>query len=351
MPQDSKPQWHEHLNLKATNLQGFYTRSRPKDGFNPLTASADELAKHGLPPRPEQKSDPQAHLRWSSLYGRALNFIAPELVVRPRQAHGPRKHRQAAAENDPISFQSDSNWAGTAFQANAGQTFTQVVGSWTVPGVSPPAFGPYAGAGNWQSVAWVGLDGFQNSDVFQAGTAQNLSTFFFITEASYFAWTEWFPAPPVAITNFPVSPGDFVTFDLTILSLAVDFFGVSVPTGQALVINATKGNFTIVAMAGPLNGQPDSFQGSSAEWIVETPGFGSGASLTFAPLPYFGQVAFSNGIAFDSTGAGVFGANGIALSMQNSGAGVGRTGTSSGATVATELADPVIFGVLAVNGG
>jgi hypothetical protein len=122
-----------------------------------------------------------------------------------------------------------------------------------------------------------------------------------IWRSEYFAWTEWFPADPVQIGGFPVSPGDTMSVFLQILSLDAESFGIPLgfPIGQALVTNVSQGKFPTVARAGPLISGSTPFQGSSAEWIVETPG---PRGDVFEALPYFGLVAFAERVAADNNG-------------------------------------------------
>jgi hypothetical protein len=247
-----------------------------------------------------------------------------------------------------------SNWSGNICFANPGQTFKEILGMWVVPSVSQPLVGsPFQNAGTWSSVAWVGLDGAASADVFQAGTEQDLP---YKIEGSpveiYYAWTEWFPAPPVAITNFPVGPGDTVNVFLQITG-EFELFGFDFPVGQALFSNQTRGTFTTVNMGGPENGGPNAFQGNSAEWIIETPCTAncSSANAVFTALPYFGAVAFYFAEVYDSTGAAVLGSSGSFVSMDTSGNGIGRNGGApgTGTGVATPLPD--IIGSVATNGG
>ena len=43
----------------------------------------------GLPARPDPVSDPRKHAQWRSLYGRAFNYLEPELSIRPHRMHAP----------------------------------------------------------------------------------------------------------------------------------------------------------------------------------------------------------------------------------------------------------------------
>jgi peptidase A4-like protein len=56
-----------------------------------------------------------------------------------------------------------SNWCG---YAETGSGYTSATATWTVPSVSPTSSDTY-------SAAWVGIDGYGNSDLIQAGTESN----------------------------------------------------------------------------------------------------------------------------------------------------------------------------------
>src|ERR1039458_2701477 len=48
---------------EATNIKGVsIIADRPK-GFNPLTATSQELGRYGLPPRPDQEAAPPGHAK------------------------------------------------------------------------------------------------------------------------------------------------------------------------------------------------------------------------------------------------------------------------------------------------
>src|SRR5208282_2053813 len=50
---------------EATNIKGVsIIADRPK-GFNPLTASSQELGRYGLPPRPDPQANPKGYARWA----------------------------------------------------------------------------------------------------------------------------------------------------------------------------------------------------------------------------------------------------------------------------------------------
>src|SRR6202051_4513047 len=67
-----------------------------------------------------------------------------------------------------------SNWSGYAI---TGGPFTSVTGSWVVPAVAKTRHATY-------SSSWAGIDGFNNSNLIQAGTEQD----YYRGSAHLFAW-------------------------------------------------------------------------------------------------------------------------------------------------------------------
>lgn len=161
------------------------------------------------------------------------------------------------------------NWAGYVESTTA--AFTSVTGSFTVPSLT-------AGDSLTSALSeWVGVDGFDNQDLIQAGIAlypEGGSNF------SVQPWWEVLPAPETPITTLTVSSGD--TVDVTLTDNCNGTWNISVAdttTGQT---------FTIT--------QDYSGPGSSAEWIVEAPATESdGGGYCYLPLAQFSpQVDFSS---------------------------------------------------------
>jgi len=95
------------------------------------------------------------------------------------------------------AFQS-TNWSGYA----ATGTFTSASAHWTVPTVSRTTSVP-----NRFSSQWVGIDGFNNSNLIQTGTEADFTN----GSAHYLAWWEILPAAETVIPSITVHPGDAFT--------------------------------------------------------------------------------------------------------------------------------------------
>jgi hypothetical protein len=139
------------------------------------------------------------------------------------------------------------NWSGYAL---AGTGITSVTGHWNVPQVQTPTTKRQLRSSKFSS-SWVGIDGFNNSNLIQAGTEQDWSH----GSAFYQAWWEILPAPETPIPSLTVRPGDAMSVSIT--------QGVFAQWTITVTDTTTAQSFsTTQAYAGP---------GASAEWIQEAP--------------------------------------------------------------------------------
>ena len=156
-------------------------------------------------------------------------------------AHHPRVGHGSGVGN--LSW-SSSNWSGYAV---TGSGFTAVTGSWTVQAVSRTKRASY-------SSQWIGIDGFNNSNLIQTGTESD----YFSGGAHYDAWWEILPASETVITSMAVSPGDHMSASVSRNNDGTWTLSISDVT--------TGGSFsTVQSYSGPL---------TSAEWIEEAPTVG-----------------------------------------------------------------------------
>ena len=160
---------------------------------------------------------------------------------------------------------SASNWSGYAKSGN----YTSATAQWVVPSVSPTHGSSY-------SSAWVGIDGFTNSDLIQTGTESD----YYNGSAHYDAWWEILPAAETPISSFAVHPGDVMTATITRGS------------GSSWTITikdvTSGGSFTTTQnYTGP---------GTSVEWIEEAPTVGGRvATLAHYSSPDTFDPATANG--------------------------------------------------------
>lgn len=155
---------------------------------------------------------------------------------------------------------SSNNWSGYAITRNRG-TINSVAGEWIVPTVKSTKRTSY-------SSAWVGIDGFNNTSLIQAGTGHD----YYNGSAHYYAWWEILPAMETRIPH-RVGPGD---------RMRVEIRNLSGSRWSIRVMNLTR-NWTfrtVRTYSGPR---------TSAEWIVEAPQVNGRNSV----LADYGRTAFN----------------------------------------------------------
>jgi hypothetical protein len=162
------------------------------------------------------------------------------------------------------------NWSGYAVTGSA-NSITAAQGSWVVPKVTCGGIHSSYGA------LWVGIDGFSSSTVEQTGTDSDCK----LGKATYYAWSEFYPAPSRSITAFPVRPGDVISASVTYAA------GIFTVTIQDMTAGTT---FSIV-------GTVANAMRSSAEFIVEAPAICL-LKCSVTKLSNFGTASFGS----DNTG-------------------------------------------------
>lgn len=253
-------------------LKHITTYAAPPAGFDPKRAPARTLYKHGIPRRPDAVKEPHLKAIWDRAFASKPEFIKAEVevdyVLNKRKRPVITRPAIAAVGKSAKKKFSPSGWAGvvTPVNFNPPEPAVSVYGEWYIPTVTPIPNQP-PGA---QTVGfWVGIDGFGNSQVLQAGSAATISG----TSVDYWVWTEWFPIGAIKVTNFPIKPGDY----LTVLVCA------NQPNhGFCSMLNKTTNQATSIGITPP--GGVTSI-GATAEWIVE------GISPI---LPVFSSVVFAN---------------------------------------------------------
>src|SRR5215469_17601282 len=71
-----------------TNVAGINTYPDPPKGFNPLTASDEELASYGFPTRPDKQAEPDHYRMWERAMIAAKIRWHGELKARELPNHG-----------------------------------------------------------------------------------------------------------------------------------------------------------------------------------------------------------------------------------------------------------------------
>jgi len=282
-PRQLQPNEHE------TNLPGATTIEAPPAGFDPITASDEDLAWYGLPPRPDQNADPDGFAGWAKAMRAAKTRIVPQLE-QTSSFHGQGKGAGASAAQTTISTTTTHYnslyipWM-SGFYVLSGATsyglpsFYYLKGNIVVP-VARQA--PHC-TGGWDNAsAWEGIDGWGagSKEVLQGGIEFDAYCSPTATSSRYFAWYEWFPNPAVAIPNFPIVPGD---------NVFVDVWRTTATQGYVWMVNLNT-NLSVQVGFTPPPGV--SLIGSSAEWMVEDQLIGD-TSVDFGAIPFWDGTAYT----------------------------------------------------------
>lgn len=240
----------------------------PPDGFDPNVAEDQLLRTHGIPRRPDAAREPRLRVLWDAAFASKPRFIKAEIAV--DHVLSERKRPVLNKRLDITDF-SPSGWGGavqlvSTLNYNPPEPVNTVYGEWFIPTVTAVPKEPPGG----QTVGfWVGIDGFTNGQVLQAGMAATVTG----SNTAYWVWTEWYTLPPIQVINFPIKPGDY----LTVLVCAPE-----VDHGFCSMLNKTTNQATSIGITPPSG---VTSIGASAEWIVE------GVSSV---LPVFSTVVFQN---------------------------------------------------------
>jgi hypothetical protein len=197
----------------------------------------------------------------------ALLFAAPALATPVESAaaiitHAPMATTAGALGGTSAADWSSSNWSGYAETG----TFTGVSSTWTVPAVSSTSGSSY-------SSAWIGVDGFNDSNLIQTGTEQD----YYSGSAHYDAWWEILPAAETEIstTTYPIAPGNEMSASIWETSTTETTGGgggfgrhggggTTEHVWDISLSDVTKG-WTFTTSQGYAGA------GTSAEWIMEAP--------------------------------------------------------------------------------
>jgi hypothetical protein len=285
-----KPEMSPEKRLELTQefLRNVRLPQQPPKGFNPLTASPKELRSFGMPPRPDKSRHPKQAANWERLMSKPMKLVQPTFrVIERKRVTRPAKFQQKSPEAATVT---SNNWSGAVIADD--DDFDTVCGTWVVP--NPYPGGTSDDGNNYYSAAWVGMDGWTSDDVLQGGTSQDVTCDSDQFYPSTYAWYEWYPTYPVEITNFPVSSGDTVTCYIWALT---DDDNSSNGDGTDDDNDDIYGSFFIYNWNAQLYTSVDfdppddvSFQGDSAEWIMEDPSDGT----TEVSMSRFGTIPFSD---------------------------------------------------------
>ncbi len=240
----------------------------PPEDFDPTTATDHLLRKHGVPRKPHPENEKHLRELWEKAMATKPKFIKAEVAV--DHVMSKRKHPVIEAKPEEGGDFSPSGWGGIVVPVsklgfNPPEPVLSVYGEFQIPSITIASNEPASG----QTVGfWVGIDGFGNNQVLQAGTAATVAG----KNVTNWVWTEWYPLPPIQVTNFPIKAGDHIT----VLVCATQ------PNhGFCSMLNRTTNVTTSIGINNPSG---VTSIGATAEWIVE------GVSSF---LPHFSPVVFT----------------------------------------------------------
>ena len=289
-------------NERTLNLPGTTTIAAPPAGFDALTASDEELAYHGFPPRPNQNTEPKAFATWAKAMQHSKVRVVPTLQ-QTSIFHGPAKQAKASAvnptaveknlslANQPSNTSYSYNWSGYVDFSGAtsygAKSYYFLVNDFTVP-VAEQAFGACTNGWDWGS-AWNGIDGWGSPDVLQAGIEFDAYCALggAVRSTYYSAWYEWYPFSEVRIGGFPIAPGD---------DIFVEVWNTSSTAGHAYLVNYNNNQSVNISFNAPSGTH---LVGNSAEWVVERPSVGGSlTTLTnYIMDPFWDAYAYTQGYA------------------------------------------------------
>jgi len=233
--------------------------------------SGDELAKRGYPVRPDAKQAPEAFATWLMAVTKPSRLVDARQVARPEVQHV----KPVKASN----YETSGNWSGFELRGSSG-AYDLVMGEWYVPTVY------YETNAHTYSAYWIGLDGDGTSDLWQAGTEQEVQDIDILgihfDFYNYYAWTEFLPPQGTeqVLSNFTMTPGDLMFTEVwvgnsgaspSLSGLYAIGFVEDISRGEYTTVYNCRG-FSIFGAC--TNIAQTNIGGSEAEWIMERPTVG-----------------------------------------------------------------------------
>jgi len=254
----------EQQNEIPTNLPGVTSIAAPPEGFNPLTATDEDLAYYGFPPRPNDYSGDYAS--WAKAMAASQERIVP-VLEQTGIYHGPIRIGPGLDANALASY----NWSGYVKLGSAKNygksSYDFVYSDVTVP-TAKQANGKCTGGWDYAS-AWVGIDGDNSKDALQDGIEFDAYCKGATKASFYSAWFEWYPFSEVRISGMPIAPGQ---------EYFMEIWSTSSTLGHAYLVNITEKKAVTIIFTAP---KGTKLIGNSAEWITERPEVNGGlATLT-----------------------------------------------------------------------
>jgi hypothetical protein len=301
--QAAAPKRPLQANEHALNLPGATTIEAPPAGFNPLLASDSELSYYGFAPRPDQSAQPKAYATWAKAMNHSQTRLTP-VLEQTSLFHGPAQLKEntnpsATQSNAALSLQPSntyysSNWSGYVDLSGA-TSYGSTSFYFTVNDMVVPIAKQSGCTGGWAyGSAWNGIDGFNSSDVLQAGFEFDAYCSGTTKSTYYSAWYEWYPYGEVRISSLPVVPGD---------DIFVEVWHSSATQGYAYVVNVSTDQYVEIGFTAPAG---TTLKGNSAEWVVEAPTVGGTLAtiVDYTEVPFWDSYGYTESNTFYDIGTG-----------------------------------------------
>lgn len=243
----------------------------PPEGFNPLTASDEELARYCFPPRPNDKTELQhwennmKHYKSTPEPGTKLSY---KVETVDSNAFKLNDTLTSSIRSSSSVYNSDK-WSGyMVYSSTSSDTYSQVQGNYTHPTVT-------AGNSNSRISYGVGIGGVSTTKMVSAGTASDgISN----NHYSYIEYTNSSNIKTRRDASITVSPGDAIHTYITFEKENNKF--------TYYIANNTSGE----SISGhvPLNSN-SYYDGSTAEWIVAK----SSTNSSTSNFPNYNSITFS----------------------------------------------------------
>jgi hypothetical protein len=239
----------------------------PPAGFDPARATAAQLRAYGLPPRPAGAA---AQAKWLKAMSTLRHAVTPDPTI--QAAVRDNIPEAPAGGTAGVTGTSTNIWSGYISKVASRTNYAAAEGEWIEDSIQASSC---SGATH---LTWVGLGGFNSSQLLQDGTTQNNTP-----------WFEYLGANGTGVsitpfqTSLSVKTGDEVeAYDLYLNG-----------TAYWTVEDITTGAYTTAS----LTNMSSFYDGSSAEFVDERTTFSNGPS----PLADFGTTDWTLAEAATST--------------------------------------------------
>ncbi|MCL6445729.1 MAG: hypothetical protein K6T83_20145 [Alicyclobacillus sp.] len=252
---DSQPASHLTFGTHSAQDLGISVPPVPPPGFNPFTATNEELKQYGFPARPTNQEDLQA---WENAMVHAKYF---------------NQDLTFTSSDETADIQDySSNWSGKVDINDSTKDFSDVHATWVVPSVSGTS------SDNAEDVQWIGFGGYYSysNGLLQCGLDQKQNSSGGFTNQ---LWLEIWPYETMQYINGAyVNSGDTLYVDMTYSKGVFNGYLEDETTGRVWRFSDSQPYVSIY------------YDGSTAEWIVERPSYSYG----YNPLADFGSVTFTS---------------------------------------------------------